>query len=302
MPLFRRSDGELVTELSDSRRMMPYVMRGRNESVVFHTLQLNIGETRAWLREYNRSHGKNQRASLFYLFIYACAKIFNERPGLNRFVSGGRIYQRRDVWFSFAAKKRLVDDSPFVTVKLKFPANESFDDCMKKICDAVDHGRSGREFPIDSELRLLTRLPGPVLRSILAAGRWLDRFNILPAALIEPDPLFTTVFFANTGSVGIGNAYHHLYEYGTCSLFAVVGNIKKIVVVDRTGHTDVREVLDVYWSFDERVNDGLYCANTLTAIQRVMEDPRQYIGCSDTPTRTGAEGIETSPPSALLQK
>lgn len=302
MPLFRRGDGELVKDLSDSRRIMPYVMRKRNESIVFHTMQLKIAETRAWLREYNRSHGKNQHASLFYLFIYACAKMFHERPGVNRFVSGGRTYQRKDVWISFTAKKRLVDDSPLVTVKLKFPANEKFDDCMKRISDAVEYGRSGRQSPIDNELRLLTRLPGPVLRSVLAAGRWLDRFNLLPAALIEPDPLFTTLFLTNDGSVGVGNAHHHLYEYGTCSVFAVVGNVKKTVVVDRAGNANVREVLEVYWSFDERVNDGLYCANSLMVAQRLMEDPKRYICCSDAPAEARGEGAHMSRHSALREE
>ena len=302
MPLFRRCDGELVRDLSDSRRIMPYVMRKRNESIVFHTMQLKIAETRAWLREYNRSHGKNQHGSLFYLFIYACAKMFNERPGVNRFVSGGRTYQRKDVWISFTAKKRLVDDSPLVTVKLKFPANEKFEDCMKRISDAVEYGRSGRQSPIDNELRLLTRLPGPVLRSVLAAGRWLDRFNLLPAALIEPDPLFTTLFLTNDGSVGVGNAHHHLYEYGTCSVFAVVGNVKKTVVVDRAGNANVREVLEVYWSFDERVNDGMYCAKSLMVAQRLMEDPKRYLCCSDTPAEARGEETDMSRHAALREE
>jgi len=294
MPLFRRCDADLVTNLSDSRRMMPYVMRKRNESVVFHTMRLRVAETRAWLREYNRAHEKQQHASLFYLFVYACAMSLNERPGINRFVSGGRIYQRKDAWISFSAKKRLVEDSPLVTVKLKFPANEPFPDCMKRICKTVNDARSGLELPIDRELRLLTRLPGPVLRSVLAAGRWLDRFNILPAAFIEPDPLFTSMFLTNDGSVGIGNAHHHLYEHGTCSAHAVVGGIQKAVIVDRAGHADVSEVVDVGWSFDERANDGHYGASVLLLIQRIMENPKRYVGWPDAPEPTTDEAAEMS--------
>lgn len=283
MPLFRRCNGEQVTDLSNSRRIMHYGTRKRNDSIVFHTMQLKIAETRAWLRQYNRSHWKNQCASLFYLFIYAYTKMFNERPGVNRFASGGRTYQRTNVRISFMAKKRLVDDSPLVTVKLKFPANEEFDDCMKRITDVVEYGRSGGEFRIDGELRLLNRLPGPVLRSVLAAGRWPNRLNILPATFIEPDPLFTSGVLTNDGSVGLGNAHHHLYEYGTCSSFAVVGNVKKTLIVDQAGIADVREVLEVYWSFDERVNDGMYCAKSLIIAQRLMEDPKRYITSSDAP-------------------
>jgi len=292
MPLFRRSDGDLVTGLSDSRRIMPYVMRKRNESIVFHTMQMEVAGTRAWLRKYNRAHPKNQHASLFYLYMYALAKSMNERPGANRFVSGGRIYQRKDVWLSYTAKKRIVDDSPLITVKLKFPPDEKFSDCMRRMYEAVDSGRTGQDSAIDRELRLLLRLPAPLLRIVLAAGRWLDRFNLLPAALIEPDPLFATAFLTNDGSVGIANAHHHLYEHGTCSLFAVFGNVKKTTVVDASGQIGGREVLEVYWSFDERVTDGLYCAHTLTAIRRFMEDPGQYISWSASRAENGAEGAE----------
>jgi hypothetical protein len=299
MPLFRRSDGELVTGLSNSTLMTPYVMRQRNDAVVFHTMQLKIAATRAWLRQYNRSHGKHQRASLFYLLIYVFARSLNERPGMNRFVAGGRIYQRKDVWISFTVKKRLVDDSPVVNVKLKFPLNESFEHCMVRICDAVDNGRSGCESPLDRELRMLTRLRGPVLRAVVAAGRWLDRFNLLPGTLIEPDPLFTSLFLTNDGSVGIANAHHHLYEHGTCSLFAVVGNAKKKVVVDRAGHPEVCDILEVYWTFDERVNDGFYCANSLIEAQRLIENPEKYVFCSDAPARKSGEGAELLPQPAL---
>ena len=302
MPLFRRSDGDLVTDLSDSRRIMPLVMRGRNESIVFHTMQLKVAKTRSWLREYNRTHGKQHRASLFYLFIYTWGKLLNERPGLNRFVAGGHIYQRKDVWISFMAKKRLVDDSPLVTVKLKFPPNESFNDTMKRISEAVNDGRAGQDSPIEKELRVLARLPTPILRIVIAAGRWLDRFNLLPAAFIEPDPLFSSLFLTNDGSVGIGNAHHHLYESGTCSIFAVVGNIRKVVVVDRAGHADVREVLDVGWSIDERVNDGLYCANSLLAAQRLIEDPGRYISTPGAPVDAGDAGTELPHQHALQQE
>lgn len=278
MPMFRRSDADLVTDLSDSRRIMPYVMRGRNESVVFHTMRLRVGETRAWLREFNRARGKQQpHATLFHLFIHACARIFHERPGMNRFISGGRTYQRRNVFVSFVAKKRFVEDSPLVTVKLKFPPVETFEARVDRICAAVEEEKTGSGAPIDAELRLLLRLPGPMLRVVIAAGRWLDRFNLMPAALIEPDPLFSTIFLTHDGSVGIRNATHHLYEYGNCSMHAVMGSLQKAVVVDRSGHAAVQEVLEVNWSFDERINDGFYCAGTLTAIQRIMENPGRYI-------------------------
>ena len=277
MPLWRRSDGELLKDLSPLRRMMPYVMRGRNESVVYHMTQWDVGDTRAWLREYNRARAPEQRATLFHLLVHACANLLHGRPGLNRFVAGGRIYQRHGVCISFAAKTHMNDDAPLATVKLRFPPGEAFDDCVRRITAAINEARSGREQRIETEVRLLTKLPGPVLRTVLGAGRWLDRFNLLPAALIEPDPMFTSMFLANLGSLHIDGAYHHLYEYGTCSLFGVMGAVRHVVVAGRAGATSVREVLQANWSFDERVNDGFYCVEGLALLKRMMEDPRQHV-------------------------
>jgi hypothetical protein len=287
MPLFRRSDGDLLTDLSDVRRMMPYLMPGRNESIVYHAMQVKISTASAWIREYNRNRPRSEYATLFHLGLYVCAKLLHERPGVNRFVSGGRIYQRKGVWISFVAKKLLVDGAPFVTIKLPFPKNEPFKECVRRVTDAVLEGRSDRESLIDKEVRFLTRLPGPILRLIIAGGRWLDRLNLLPAAMIDPDPMFTSLFAANLGSISGSNAFHHLYEYGTCSLFAVMGEVRKTVLVDKDARPDVCDVLDVQWTFDERVNDGHYVLKTLAIGQQLLEHPEQWIGLPNAPKASG---------------
>jgi hypothetical protein len=171
----------------------------------------------------------------------------------------------------------FTDEAPLTTVKLGFSEKERFDECVDRMDDAVKDGRGGRESPIDREVRLLTKLPGLLLRAILAASRRLDRVNLLPALLIEPDPMYTSMFLANLGSIHIDNAYQHLYEHGTCSLFGVVGGVKKAVVAGRSGHPEVCEVLQVQWSFDERVNDGFYCVQSLEMLRQVMEDPQHHI-------------------------
>jgi len=208
---------------------------------------------------------------------YACIRMLLARPGLNRFVAGGRIYQRKGVWLSFAAKRKFTDEAPLTTVKLNFSQDDRFDECVDRMANAVNSGRFGHESPIEREVRLLTKLPGPLLRTILAAGRGLDRLNLLPASLIEPDFMYTSLFLANLGSIHIDNAYHHLYEHGTCSLFGVVSGVRKMLLPDRSGHPEVREVLRAPWTFDERVNDGFYCVESLEMLRRIMENPVRYI-------------------------
>ncbi len=278
MPLFRRPDGDLIKNLDPVRKMMPFLMRGRNESIIFQQTEWDVGRAREWLRKYNRARGSTPRATIFHLLLYALARQFHERPGLNRFVSGGRIYQRKGVWISFAAKTEMTDDAPLVTIKMSFPRAESFADCVARTTAAINERRSGPENRVDREVRFLTKLPGPLLRAVFAGGRWLDRLNLLPNSMIEPDPMYTSLFLGNLGSIHISRAQHHLYEYGTASFFGVIGEVRNAVEADRKGNVIVRQVLPVAWSFDERINDGFYCAESIALTERIVEDPETHIG------------------------
>jgi hypothetical protein len=280
MPLFRRPDGDLVRDLPPVRAVVPYLMRRRNESAVYHEAHYDVGRARAWLRAYNRAH--EHRATLFHLVLYASARALHLRPGLNRFASGGRVYQRREVSIAFAAKKEMRDPAPFATVKLRFGAAESFGETVRRVAESVDEGRFAPSRRIDQEAALLMRLPGPAVSALTALAAWLDRWNLLPGLLMRDDPFFSSLFLANLGSVGLSDTFHHLYEYGTVSVFGVVGAVRPTVVATRGG-TETRDLLSVRWTLDERVNDGFYAARSLRIAQDVLEDPERFLGAPDAP-------------------
>ncbi|MFP6640525.1 MAG: hypothetical protein VCC04_09795, partial [Myxococcota bacterium] len=83
--------------------------------------------------------------------------------------------------------------------------------------------------------------------------------------MIENDPMFSSVFVANLGSVGLDAGYHHLWEYGTCSIFSVLGQVH--------ARADGQQIMRVKYSYDERIQDGLYAAITLQGITDRLQDP-----------------------------
>jgi hypothetical protein len=256
------------------RRIMPYLMRTRTESVVLHESVYATAAARAWLRAYNRSHPAH--ATLFDLFTYACGQALHARSELNRFVSGGRLYQRRGVQVSFVVKREMSDAGVGTTVKVDMLPAEPFQAFVARLATAIDEARS-RDRAVDKETALVVMLPGVLVRALVAVARWLDAWNLYPRFMTRNDPMYASVFLANLGSAGISDAYHHLYEYGTVSIFGALSAVRRLPFVDGA-QVVAREGLAVRWTFDERIHDAFYAARSLAVVQRILEDPTHHLG------------------------
>jgi hypothetical protein len=270
--LTTRPDGTLVPNLSATRALMPLLMEKRSESTVFFEQELEVTETMRFVEAYNASRPAEERITLFHVFMWAVGNALHLRPRLNRFISGGRIYQRRGVHLSFAAKKKKMDDgAALVTIKREVPAAASLEDVASLLHTDIRTGRSDTPRPEDREVELTQRLPTFLVRLALKAMQWADRWNLLPGSLIAHDPLYTSMFVANLGSVGIEAAFHHLYEWGNCPFFAALGKTREV----RT-EQGKRQVVLVRYSFDERIDDGLSCAHGLELVKQRVENPGQF--------------------------
>jgi hypothetical protein len=274
MPLFGRSDGRLATDVPAYRRMMPFLLRGRNEAAVYFEQTLDMSQAAPWLESFNQGRDPARRATPFHLVLAALARVLHERPRLNRFVAGGHIYDRRGVFLSFAAKKRLDDDAPLAVVKREHPPGERLAALIDALADEVAAARADAPSPIDREVGALLRLPAPLLGGALALFRWLDARNLAPPAMLTRDPMYTSAFVANLGSLKLDAAYHHLYEHGTCPLFVTVGALAP-TALPGAGGPELRPALRLRYTFDERIEDGLYCARGLGELQRLVEDPAE---------------------------
>jgi hypothetical protein len=267
MPLFRRPDGTLATDVPPVRRIMPYIMPTRNESAVYFEQELDLTKTLPFMDAFNAKH-PDTRITLFHLFVWAVVRTLDARPRLNRFTIGGRIYQRDGIWISYAAKKAMSDDAPLVTLKRRFDPALSLEETVRFIYGDVKEGRSDKKSHVDNELALFLKIPGPILSFLVRVLRRLDAWNLLPGFFIKPDPMYASLFVANIGSLKMESPYHHLYEYGTCSLFAAIGRKKEISTPGGP-----KTVCSVKYTLDERVEDGLYCASSLDLVRKLVEDP-----------------------------
>jgi hypothetical protein len=250
---------------------MPFIMKTRTESAVYFEQEMDLTRTLKFIEQYNASHP--QRITVFHVFLWAATRCLHERPGMNRFVSGGNIYQRDGIWISYSAKKEMKDGSPIVLLKRQFDPSMTFDQLVAFVYGDVKEGRSEKKLHQDKEIHLSLKLPALLLQFGLWAIRLADSLNLLPRGYIKPDPMYASMFIANLGSVKLESAFHHLYEYGNIPVFATIGRNKKVARVDEHGQLAVKTVCSVKYSFVERTEDGLYCAKTLDLLRVYVEDP-----------------------------
>ena len=113
--------------------------------------------------------------------------------------------------------------------------------------------------------------------------------------MIEHDPMYASVFFANLASIGMDACYHHLYEYGSIGIFGVIGR----PVTDPgspTSGPDRRRTMTLRWTFDERCEDGLVAGLRPQAGQA---DPRGPLGGLGLPDPVRACGRIRSLPDPV---
>jgi hypothetical protein len=253
---------------------MGFLMRGRNESAVYFEQQLDLSRTLPWIAQRNAATG--MRITVFHVILHCLASVLHDRDRLNRFTIRRRTYQRRGVFLSFAAKKQMSDEAPLATVKRRFARDESFDAMVRALSSEIDDARSDRPSAIDKELRILLALPGFVLAFLIGLMKRLYSWGLAPRSLVDTDPMYASAFVANLGSLKIDAAYHHLYEHGNCPLFVTIGQVGHVpVAVD--GQLVDRPRITLRYTFDERVEDGHYCAKSLHLLAQRVEDPGSFI-------------------------
>jgi hypothetical protein len=275
MSIRTRPDGTRVVPLHPMRRIMPFLMPGRNEAFVLFEQLVDAAPPARHLAALNAGRAPERAVTLFHLVLRAIGLALTEFPRLNRFVAGSHLYDRRGIWLTFSAKKRLDRDAPLFTGKILFDAREPLLAFVDRIHDAVAEGRSGRATGPEREASFFLKLPAFVLRLGTRMLRWLDHRNLIPEAFISGDPLYASVFIANLGSVGLDAAFHHLFEYGTIPIFVTIGRLHQKPVVLADGSVGAREVFALRYTYDERIEDGFYAARALEYLQACLESPER---------------------------
>ncbi len=284
----KRPEGTFV-KMHPFRRMLGYIMPTRSESVVFFDREVRAEK----LIDYIAQTREHFHCDVTHIGLASVAKAFEVSPVMNRFVVGRRLYHRKGLWLSTSVKrKKKGKKAKLAAVKLELPAHENFEGMCKRLNEKINVERSNKVTYSDKELNLFEYIPRPILRVAVKFFHWLDYYNFLPASFIRNDAMHCSLFLANLGSLGMDAGYHHLYEWGTCPLFMMVGKIEERPVVE-DGKVVVGKVIRIRFTLDERIEDGLNAHIGIEKLAHTFEDPFEVLGCLDEnhrpPLHTGLD-------------
>lgn len=267
----RRKEGRKIKNMDPFIKIFPYMMNKRTDSQIFAKERVQIDPIEEYLAS-KRAQGLN--INFLHLFIAIYTRVLAQRPKLNRFIINNQYYARNGITISMAIKRRLVDDAAETTVKFHFKGNETIFEVAESVDKIINDALANDdESPnVDRLVNMILALPGIIKRGLVGFLLWMDRVNLLPASVVEVSPFHASLFFSHLRSIRAQYVYHHLYNVGTCGVFVAVGKAEKMAVVE-DDEVVVRNCVEIGYTVDERLSDGLYIANSFRLVNKYLKDP-----------------------------
>lgn len=264
-----RADGRKVREgLSAIERAIPYIMPKRVDAQNYVTEYVDEEAIRGYIREVRRVKGV--RLSRMAVLIAAYYLSARRHPYINRFVVNSRIYQRNHFCVSFVMLKSDTDGKGIqTTVKVflepgdnVFTINEKISALIEENSRPVNRNNTDKFAAFMFSIPLLPKL-------VLGLARLLDHFGLLPRFVIDLSPFHTSMFITNLASIQTSSIYHHIYEFGTTSVFVSMG---KSVPNFLTGELKSK-LIPIKVVMDERICTGHDYALFYKTMRRFLKNP-----------------------------
>ena len=264
-----RSDGTQIRDIDAMHYVMPLMYPNRCDNEAYMKVSVDITKTEDYIKKYNEEHPDN-RIAIFDIIIAAMLKTLRLRPQMNRFIANQTMYQRNCITAAFTVKKEFRDDGDETLARIVAEDTDNLESISFKVREQIAKCKVEDDESTDA-MNFIKRLPAKHV--IGAVARYLDRHGWMPKSVIATDPYQCSVVLTNLGSLGMDIGYHHLMNWGTNSIFIIVGTKKYKPHHDQNGNVTMIKELDLAFTIDERISDGFYYARSLRLMKNLVENP-----------------------------
>ena len=270
-----RKDGRLLRELDSLHFITGIIYPNRADNEAYIAERVNLGPIKEYIATKNYE-GIPFKYTFFHVILTALVKTVILRPKLNRFYANENYYQRNKVTAGFVIKKEFADGSEEAMALLEIKPESTIETIHEEIHQEVAACREQKKVnTTDNSMNVLNSLPRFLSKAAVRFIRWLDKHGWCPDFLIGKDPNYSSVFISNLGSIHLKSGYHHLTNWGTSSLFCIIGEKKMSPFYDADGSVTMRETLDLGLTIDERLADGYYYSKSIRLLKYLLEHPEE---------------------------
>ena len=267
-----RRDGTYLKKVDSMHTIMPLMYPNRCDNEAFISERIDLTNVNTYLEKKN-AEDPEYRYNLFQIMVTAILKVITLRPKMNRFIANQTLYQRNEVSAAFTVKKIFADDGGEALAFIHAKDSDTINTVHDEIFRQVSFCRSEEKDPSTAAMDIIQKTPRTLLKLVGAGARYLDRNGWMPKNVVATDPFYASAVLANLGSIQLHSGYHHLTNWGTCSVFCAIGERKKRPFYDDEGNIEMRDSIDLGLTIDERIADGYYYSKTVRLLRTLLENP-----------------------------
>lgn len=267
-----RRDGTLLRDIDSMHLFMPLMYPNRCDNEAFLSECIDLTNINKYLAQKNAGDPE-YKYNLFQVMVTAMLKTITLRPKMNYFIANQNMYQRNEVSAAFTIKKIFSDNGGEALAFIHAKDSDTIDTIHNEIYRQVSYCRSDNKDASTASMDAIQKLPRFLMKTIGRVARFLDRHGWMPRSIIATDPFYSSVVLSNLGSIKLHAGYHHLTNWGTCSVFCTIGEAKKRPFFDDNGTVHMKDSVDIGLTIDERIADGYYYSRTVRLLKTLLENP-----------------------------
>lgn len=267
-----RFDGKYLKDIDSMHFIMPFLYLNRCDNEAFFSFKIDLTKLNEYIEKKN-SNNPEYKYNMFQCIIAATLKTITLRSKLSYFIHNKKMYKRNEVSAAFTVKQEFDDNGHEVLCFIHTKPEWSIDDLHNELHHQLLKLKSkGYRDESSSFMDKFQKLPSFISRPILNFVCYLERKGLVPTSLVETDPYHSTVNFANLGSIGLPSGYHHLTNWGTTSLFIVIGK-KERMPFNENDNVLFKDGVELSMTIDERIADGYYFSKSIKMLRYFLEHP-----------------------------
>ena len=266
-------EGRRLKSLNPFASIVPYIMVERSDSQNTITDCFDISGAEKLVRKL-RTEGYDS-IGILHIMLAAYVRAISQRPAVNRFIRGQKIYARNGIVINMAVKRKMSLDGEETTIKLKCDPSDTLIDIYHKFNKLLEEniGEEDSSNGTDLAAAIIGHIPGLIKKWVIWFLKLLDYFGLIPSAILNVSPFHGSMFITSMASLNIPPIRHHLYNFGNVPVFIAFGAKRAELVLNEDGSVTKRRVVDFVANLDERICDGYYYASTLKMFKKYLVSP-----------------------------